>query len=71
MSARRPAPPAAAPPGAPPAAAPTRDLARRVRTARALTAAQRRYWLAVLPYLEPADRARLDAILGPAAPDGG
>ena len=68
MSARRPAPSGAAPQVAPPA---TRDLARRVRTARALTAAQRRYWLAVLPYLEPADRARLDAILGPAAPDGG
>jgi hypothetical protein len=37
-----------------------RDLARRVRGAKA---AQRRYWLAVLPHLCPADRDRLDAIL--------
>lgn len=70
MSGRRTAAPPAA--GAAPRPAPAgRDLAKRVRASKALTAAQRRYWLAVLPHLEPADRARLDAILGGAAPDGG
>jgi hypothetical protein len=50
-----------------------RDLARRVRGARALSAAQRRYWLAVLPHLRPTDRDQLDAILRGASdsPDSG
>jgi hypothetical protein len=72
VSARRTVAPPAGGGAAPRPVAPAgRDLAKRVRASKALTAAQRRYWLAVLPYLEPADRARLDAILGGAAPDGG
>lgn len=59
-----PQPPAAAQQvaAAPPVPAP-RELARRVRTTKTLSPAQRRYWLAVLPHLRPADRDRLDAIL--------
>ena len=38
-------------------------LGQRIRASRALSPAQRRYWLAVLPHLRPADRQRLDAIL--------
>ena len=40
-----------------------RSLAQRLRASRALSAAQKRYWLAVLPHLRAADRERLDAIL--------
>lgn len=45
-----------------------RQLARRVRASKVLTPSLRRYWLAVLPHLNPADRHRLDAILRPADP---
>lgn len=40
-----------------------RDLARRVRESAQLSGSQKRYWLRVLPFLQPADQARLDAIL--------
>ncbi|MDQ3703127.1 MAG: hypothetical protein M3442_19740 [Chloroflexota bacterium] len=56
--------PAAAPAGVPE----MRELARRVRASKVLTSTLRRYWLAVLPHLAPADRAQLDAILRRAAP---
>ena len=52
-----------------PAAGASRDLARRIRASRVLTPALRRYWLAVLPHLEPEDRERLEAILRRAAAD--
>jgi hypothetical protein len=61
-------------PASGPAAGASRDLARRIRASRVLTPALRRYWLAVLPHLEPEDRERLEAILrraAPAAPDPG
>jgi hypothetical protein len=48
--------------GAPPSAG-ARDLARRVREATQLTGSQKRYWLRVLPFLQPVDQERLDAIL--------
>ncbi len=59
-----------APPPRPdvPDAAEVRQLARRVRASKVLTPSLRRYWLAVLPHLNPADRHRLDAILRPADP---
>lgn len=56
--------PVAVPAGVPEA----RELARRVRASTVLTPIVRRYWLAVLPHLAPADRARLDDILRRAAP---
>jgi hypothetical protein len=50
--------------GAPAGQAPAaRDLARRVRASKALSATAKRQWLMVLPHLRPADRARLAAIL--------
>jgi hypothetical protein len=64
-------------PASGPAAGASRDLARRIRASRVLTPALRRYWLAVLPHLEPEDRERLETILrraapaAPAAPDPG
>jgi hypothetical protein len=47
-----------------------RELARRVRTSALLTPALRRYWLEVLPHLQPVDRLRLDAILRRVTPAG-
>ena len=75
MSSRRPAPaqPSGTPAGAPP---PVRLVTWRAASGprASLTPALRRYWLAVLPHLEPEDRERLEAILrraAPAAPDPG
>jgi hypothetical protein len=39
------------------------DLDRLVRHSRVLDPVARRQWLAVLPYLTPRDRSRLEAIL--------
>lgn len=63
-----PAPNPEAPGAAPAGVLETRELARRVRAAKVLTPALKRYWLAVLPHLTAADRAQLDAILRRAAP---
>ena len=41
----------------------TRALAARVRASKHLSRTLKRYWLTVLPHLQPADQARLDAIL--------
>ncbi|HEY3034925.1 MAG TPA: hypothetical protein VGJ54_09725 [Streptosporangiaceae bacterium] len=41
----------------------TRALAARVRASKHLSGTLKRYWLTVLPHLQPADRERLDAIL--------
>ena len=41
----------------------TRALAARVRASKHLSRTLKRYWLIVLPHLQPADQARLDAIL--------
>ena len=41
----------------------TLALAARVRASKHLSRTLKRYWLTVLPHLEPADQARLDAIL--------
>ncbi|MBI3971401.1 MAG: hypothetical protein HY332_08940 [Chloroflexi bacterium] len=45
-----------APPGA-------RELSRRIRTSKLLSASLKRHWLTVLPHLKPEDRRRLAAIL--------
>lgn len=39
------------------------DLARLVRRSRVLDPVAKRQWLAVLPFLTPADRARLNEVL--------
>jgi len=46
-------------------------LAARVRSSKLLSGTLKRYWLTVLPHLQPADRERLDAILrGEVSADG-
>ena len=41
----------------------TRALAARVRASKHLSRTLKRYWLTVLPHLQPADQERLDSIL--------